>query len=64
MLAVEYPQGSYSSAGVGGGVGGMHMDVYGQDQPSRIIVSYEVSASFDPRCSTADSCSVVKDRLQ
>ncbi|KAM0790930.1 hypothetical protein ACM66B_004237 [Microbotryomycetes sp. NB124-2] len=45
VLAIEYPKGSYSSSkGGGGGVGGLHLGVYGDASDiQRTLVSYEVA---------------------
>ncbi|ORY49286.1 hypothetical protein BCR35DRAFT_336084 [Leucosporidium creatinivorum] len=48
VLAIEYPKGSYSgSDSVGGGVGAMHLDIYGDTAPSRSIISYDLAFSED-----------------
>lgn len=40
VLAIEYPKGSYT--GGTGGIGGMHLEVFGSEVPQRAMVSYEV----------------------
>ncbi|KAK4047313.1 Protein saf4 [Microbotryomycetes sp. JL201] len=44
VLAIEYPKGSYSGSKSGGGVGGLHLGIYGDAAVvERTVIAYEVA---------------------